>query len=122
MRPKTAKHPGTHFTPDVARPGGWAGAVPALDYIGDPGACDVCGRPLADEVFFCDAELPAHGGQWGVLCRICTVGEGIRAGWGNAQFYERQEPEPVQGAATAAPAVLRWRCVVGNPPADEADN
>ena len=37
------------------------------DYLGDPGDCDVCGRPLRDEGFFCDAQLPAHGGRWGVL-------------------------------------------------------
>jgi len=61
-----------------------------LDYFGDPGPCDVCGRPLGDETFFCDAELPAHGGRWGVLCKTCTLCEGVRPGWGRAQFFERR--------------------------------
>ncbi len=120
MRPKTAEGPGNHCATYGERLAVSAGAEPEMDYIGDPGVCDVCGRPFDDEMFFCDAELPAHGGRWGVLCRVCADVEGIRPGWGRAQFYERQESETVQGTATAAPAQLRWRCVAGKPPADEA--
>jgi hypothetical protein len=88
-----------------------AGELPEVESYGDPGACDVCGRPLCTESFYCDAELPARGGIWGVLCKTCTQSEGIRAGWGRAQFYERcVDPEE--------PQVLRWRCVAGRPPAD----
>ena len=89
-----------------------------LDFFGDPGACDVCGRPLGDETFFCDAELPAHGGRWGVLCRTCTVGECIRPGWGRAQFFERLEA--VQ-SMPAEPALQRWRCVAGHPPIEKSE-
>lgn len=89
-----------------------AGELPEVESYGDPGACDVCGRPLHAESFYCDAELPARGGGiWGVLCKNCTQSEGIRAGWGRAQFYERcVDPEQ--------PQLLRWRCVAGRPPAD----
>ena len=88
-----------------------AGKPPEVESYGDPGACDVCGRPLRTEAFYCDAELPARGGIWGVLCKTCTQSEGIRAGWGRAQFYERcVDPEQ--------PQELRWRCVAGRPPAD----
>lgn len=85
-----------------------------LAYQGDPGSCDVCGRPLDDEAFFCEAALPAHGGRWGVLCGPCTVAEGIRPGWGRAQFYERQAAVSSSGSA---PNQLLWRCVAGQPPA-----
>ena len=57
-----------------------AGEPPEVESYGDPGACDVCGRPLCTEAFYCDAELPARGGIWGVLCKTCTQSEGIRAG------------------------------------------
>jgi len=85
-----------------------------LAYQGDPGSCDVCGRPLGDEPFFCEAALLAHGGQWGVLCRSCTVTEGIRPGWGRAQFYERQA---AVSPSASAPVQPLWRCVAGQPPA-----
>ena len=88
-----------------------AGDPPDVDFYGDPGDCEVCGRPLRTEAFYCDAELPARGGLWGVLCKTCTQGEGIRAGWGRAQFYERFV-DPAQ------PELLSWRCVAGRPPAD----
>lgn len=88
-----------------------AGELSQVESYGDPSACDVCGRPLHAESFYCDAELPARAGTWGVLCKTCTQSEGIRAGWGRAQFYERRvDPEQLQ--------VLRWRCVAGRPPAD----
>ena len=88
-----------------------AGEPPEVESYGDPGACDVCGRPLCTEAFYCDAELPARGGIWGVLCKTCTQSEGIRAGWGRAQFYERcVDPEE--------PQELRWRCVAGCPQTD----
>lgn len=91
-----------------------------LDYFGDPGACDVCGRPLGDETFFCDAELPAHGGRWGVLCRICTVGDGIRPGWGRAQFFERRESVSTKSTDPEESIQWLWRCVAGRPPAGVA--
>lgn len=86
-----------------------------LDYFGDPGPCEVCGRPLTEELFFCDAELPGHGGRWGVLCRICTDSEGVRPGWGRAQFYERRESPLANTSDRAEPARLQWRCVAGQP-------
>ncbi len=88
-----------------------ADGAPDVEIYGDPGACDLCSRPLRTESFYCDAELPAREGLWGVLCKTCTQCEGIRAGWGRAQFYERfVDPEQ--------PQVLSWRCVAGRPPAD----
>ena len=33
------------------------------DFVRDPGDCDLCGRPLRGELFFCDAELPAQDSQ-----------------------------------------------------------
>lgn len=119
MRRKTAEGPGSHYATYMVRLAVSAGAVPEMDYIGDPGVCDICGRPLDEEMFFCDAELTADGGRWGVLCRVCTDGEGIRPVWGHAQFYGRQESETVKGTAAAVPAKFRWRCVSGKPPADE---
>lgn len=87
-----------------------------LTYFGDPGDCDVCGRQLRDETFFCDAQLPAHGGQWGVLCEVCTHVEGIRPGWGQAQFYERATPDCPKASAPEEPDKDVWRCVAGKPP------
>lgn len=63
----------------------------ALLYAGDPQECDFCGRPMFDECFFADAELPGRNGQWGILCTVCTTSHGIQAGWGRAQFYGRSE-------------------------------
>ena len=88
------------------------------DYLGDPGDCDVCGRPLRDEGVICDAQLPAHGGRWGVLCKTCTVTEGIRAGWGRAQFYERETTSSGGAKVPSKPAEVQWRCVAGRPPSD----
>lgn len=83
------------------------------DVVGDPGNCDVCGRPLGDEVFVCDAELPAHDGRWGMLCKTCTMIEGIRPGWGRALFYEG-EPSLSSGATVPSnPADVPWRCLTG---------
>lgn len=89
-----------------------------LDFIGEPGDCDVCGRPLGGETFFSDAELAAHGGRWGVLCRTCTVTEGVRPGWGRAQFYERQPISTADAAPPFRADRFRWRCVAGKPPPD----
>ncbi len=86
-----------------------------LEWVGEPGECDACGRPLKTETFFCDTELPARGGQWGLLCRTCTVVEGIRPGWGRAQFYEKQRAKGTLGAG-GQEAV--WRCVAGGPSSD----
>lgn len=97
------------------------GMASGLDYVGDPGPCDVCGRPLINEQFFCDAELPAQGGRWGVLCKPCTDGEGAQPGWGRAQFYERLEGS-VAGKTGAGRAQLHWRCVGGRPPSDVASD
>lgn len=87
-----------------------------LTYFGDPGECDVCGRPLGDETFFCDAQLPAHGGQWGVLCKVCTHSEEIRPGWGQAQFYERATPYCPKSVTPEEPVQALWHCVAGKPP------
>ena len=95
------------------------GVASGLDFVGDPGACDLCSRPLIDEQFFCDAELPAQGGRWGMLCKSCTDSEGMQPGWGSAQFYERLDGS-VTGHATGGDGreQLQWRCVAGMPPAD----
>ena len=95
------------------------GMASRLDFVGDPGPCDVCGRPLINEQFFCDAELPAQGGRWGMLCKPCTDGDGVQPGWGRAQFYERLEGS-VAGKSDARRAQLHWRCVGGQPPAHVA--
>lgn len=92
--------------------------VPELDHVGDPGTCDLCGRPLGDELSFCDAELPAQGGRWGMLCKPCADCEGVQPSWGRAQFYERQGFVSGQAIASAGQAQLRWRCVAGTPPVD----
>jgi hypothetical protein len=93
------------------------GMASGLDFVGDPGPCDVCGRPLIHEQFFCDAELPAQGGRWGMLCKPCTDGDGVQPGWGRAQFYER-----LRGSLAAQTGAereqLHWCCVAGKPPAD----
>ena len=95
------------------------GMASGLDFVGDPGPCDVCGRPLINERFFCDAELPAQGGRWGVLCRLCANGEGVQPGWGRAQFYERLAGS-VADETDSRRAQLHWRCVGGQPPAHVA--
>ena len=87
------------------------------DFVRDPGDCDLCGRPLRGELFFCDAELPAQGGRWGMLCKPCTDNEDVQPGWGRAQFYERLGGSlAVQTGAEREQ--LHWRCVAGKPPAD----
>lgn len=85
-----------------------------IEYFGDPGACDVCGRLLASETFFCDAQLSAQQDRWGMVCKTCTDAEGIRAGWGRAQFYERCET----GKTGRPEDTPRWRCVAGHPPTE----
>ena len=70
------------------------GMASRLDFVGDPGPCDVCGRPLINEQFFCDAELPAQGGRWGMLCKPCTDGDGVQPGWGRAQFLPLPRRRP----------------------------
>ncbi len=97
------------------------GVASGLNLVGDPGACDLCGRPLIDEHFFCDAELPAQGGRWGVLCKPCTDGEGLQPGWGRAQFYERLEGS-LAGQKGTEQTQLHWRCVRGQPPANVASD
>lgn len=93
------------------------GMASGVDFIGDPGPCDMCGRPLGAEQFFCDAELPAQGGRWGILCKPCTDSEGVQAGWGRAQFYKR-----LKGCLTSQTGARRqqvyWRCVAGKPATD----
>ncbi len=83
-----------------------------VHFSGDPKECDFCGRPLFDEHFFADAELPGHHGTWGTLCRVCTTSHGIRPGWGRAQFYQRSSSE------------LPWLCSAGmdSNRTDKADN
>lgn len=76
-------------------------------YSGDPEACDFCGRPLFDEQFFADAELPGRNGAWGILRNVCTTSHGIRPGWGRAQFYSRDT------------ASSSWTCIAGAAPARE---
>jgi len=49
-----------------------------------------------------------------MLCRSCTVAEGVRPGWGRAQFYERQAAVSLSASAPVQPL---WRCVAGQPPA-----
>lgn len=117
MQPKTAENPDTNGSLYV-NTGDSAHTEPDLTFIGDPGDCDVCGRPLDDELLFCDAKLPAHVGRWGLLCTVCSVNEGISSGWGNAQFYERQKCQTLQETVNAE---LRWRCVAGKPPINESD-
>ena len=87
------------------------------DFVGDPGDCDLCGRPLRGELFFCDAELPAQGGRWGMLCKPCTDSEDVQPGWGRAQFYERLGGSLASQAGVEREQ-LHWRCVAGKPPAD----
>ena len=93
------------------------GVASGLDFVGDPGACDLCGRQLIDEQFFCDAELPAQGGRWGMLCKPCTDSEYVQPGWGRAQFYERLGGSLASQAGVEREQ-LHWRCVAGKPPAD----
>lgn len=76
-------------------------------FAGDPQECDFCGRPLFDEQFFADAELPGRNGAWGFLCKVCTTSHGIRPGWGRAQFYGRET------------ASSTWWCTAGAAPASE---
>ena len=53
-------------------------------------ACDVCGRPLADEPGFGDVALHGANGPWGLLCLPCCAADGVRWGWGAGQQYMRQ--------------------------------
>lgn len=107
MRPKTADG-AENLTGVVSRP----------DFVGDPGDCDLCGRPLGRELCFCDAELPAQGGRWGMLCKSCTDSEGVQPGWGSAQFYERLDGSVTGHATGDGREQLQWRCKAGKPPAD----
>lgn len=88
-------------------------ALLEVEYLGDPGVCDVCGRLLSDELFFCDAALSAQDGRWGVLCKTCTCTEGIVPGWGIAQFYELQSNTPKPSNTASNLIVPRWRCIAG---------
>lgn len=66
---------------------------------------------MKDERFFADALLPANNDSAGFLCWTCTQIEGIRPGWGRAQFYRwvLDELKP------ASPALGRWLCFAGGP-------
>ena len=94
------------------------GVASRPDFVGDPGDCDLCGSPLGGELFFCDAELPAQGGRWGMLCKSCTDSEGVQPGWGSAQFYQRLDGSVAGQTAGDGYEQLHWRCVAGKPPAN----
>ena len=49
----------------------------AVKYIGDAGDCDVCGRPLSDELFFATQRcLPAvDGGGYLPTLKACNLAE-----------------------------------------------
>lgn len=49
-----------------------------------------------------------------MVCKTCTDTEGIRPGWGRAQFYERCET----GKTGRPEDTPRWRCVAGHPPTE----
>jgi len=61
-----------------------------------------------DEHFFADVVLPAQGHGWGILCIVCTQVDGVRPGWGRAQFYKRVETE--HGVS----GTHHWQCVAGD--------
>lgn len=86
-----------------------------VEYSGDPGECDGCGRPLRDEHFLAEVCLPAHARAWGYLCWVCTQVDQVRPGWGQAQFYERRKHNTGQHG----PAMNPWRCTAGGPPASK---
>jgi len=52
MRPRTAEDAGGHYSACVVRLAASAVAVPEMDYAGDSGVCEDCGRPLDGEIFF----------------------------------------------------------------------
>lgn len=87
-------------------------ASPSTEYLGTPDFCDCCGRPFEDEYFFADALVPAHQNAAGFLCWTCTQVEGVRPGWGRAQFYRWvvEEIKPVSQKRG------RWLCIAGAPP------
>ncbi len=94
------------------------GVASRPDFVGDPGDCDLCGSPLGGELFFCDAELPAQGGRWGMLCKSCTDSEGVRPAWGSAQIYERLDGSVTGQSTCDGCEQLQWRCVAGKSPVD----
>ena len=82
-----------------------------LHFIGIPEACDVCGRDIADGLFFADAEIPASG-LWGYLCPACITEQRVRFGWGIGQLYQRESGNPP-----------KWLLVAGYPDtSDDNDN
>jgi len=96
--------------PDLSR-----GRPQEIEYAGDPGECDGCGRPLRDEHFFAEVCLSTHSGAWGYLCLVCTQVDQVRPAWGQAQFYERRDGNDRQHGLAAGP----WRCIAGGPPTDK---
>jgi len=79
-------------------------------HSGEPAPCDGCGRPLMDEHFFADVVMPAKGHGWGILRNVWAQVDGVRPGWGRAQFYKRVETE--HGVS----GTQQWQCVAGGPP------
>lgn len=79
-----------------------AGVKQSLEFIGAPGFCDLCQRPLADELEFGDVEVPGTNGAWGTLCMPCCKDTRAAFGWGRGQRYRRDGD--------------RWPLVAGGPP------
>lgn len=66
-----------------------------------PKACDTCAAPI--DLYFCDASLPAFGGQWANVCPVCAAKYGVRYGVGLGQKYMRQ-PDGFLTSATHLPS------------------
>lgn len=66
--------------------------------------CDVCSRPMADELFMIDGPAEARPcPMWGNICVVCALKYSPKIGWGKAQLYEKG-PDGT------------WRLVSGGPP------
>ncbi|XQA79987.1 hypothetical protein ACM9W9_09855 [Xanthomonas sacchari] len=78
---------------------GWCGAIEN---------CDVCSRPMGEEIYMIDG--PCQAGMdpmWGNLCIVCAHKSSPKIGWGMAQLYKRQGE--------------RWYLVAGGPPSGGND-
>lgn len=92
-------------------------------FSGEPGECDGCTRPLAQERYFADCELPGRG-AWGNLCSVCVAVDRVRFAWGRGQLYQRVEVDAtdsdgsVSGGRSGDSA---WLLVAGFAPIDAMD-
>lgn len=80
---------------------------PNIHWCGDIENCDVCSRPMQDEIYMIDGPATfSSNAPWGNLCITCALKYSPQIGWGKAQLYQKTTDE-------------KWLLIAGGPPIEE---